>query len=62
MVTTEDILDLLNARKCRVLMLAQAALPETQFQAFRTLFLNEFGKSGFERELARLFQAQERTG
>ena len=55
MVTAQLILDLLNTRKNRVLLLAQAALPESQFQAFRTLFLNEFGKGGLERELARVF-------
>lgn len=49
-----QILELLNARKNRVLLLAQAALSESQFQAFRVLFLNEFGKSGLERELARV--------
>jgi len=49
-----QILELLNARKNRVLLLAQASLPESQFQAFRALFLNEFGKSGLERELVRL--------
>lgn len=48
------ILGLLNARKNRVLLLAQAALPEHQFKAFRTLVLDEFGQSGLEKELARV--------
>ncbi len=55
MVTLQIILELLNARKNRVLLIAQASLPESQFQAFRALFLGEFGKSGLERELARVF-------
>lgn len=55
MVTLQLILDLLGARKNRVLLVAQAALPESQFQAFRQVFLNEFGKSGLESELARIF-------
>lgn len=54
MVILAQILELLNARKNRVLLLAQASLPESRFLAFRTLFLNEFGKSGLEQELARL--------
>jgi hypothetical protein len=62
MVTAQLILDLLNARKNRVLLLAQAALPDSQFQAFRTLFLNEFGKSGLERELVRLLDEKNRNG
>ena len=53
------ILGLLNARKNRVLLLAQAALPEHQFKAFRTLVLDEFGQSGLEKELARVV-AEER--
>ncbi len=55
MVTLQLVLDILNTHKNRVLLVAQAALPESQFQAFRHLFLDEFGKSGLERELARLF-------
>lgn len=62
MVTAQVILELLNTRKNRVLLLAQAALPESQFQAFRTLFLNEFGKSGLERELVRLLDEKNRNG
>lgn len=50
----QEVLDLLNARKNRVLLLAQACLPESQFQAFRKLFLIEFGKGGLEKELERV--------
>lgn len=48
------IVELLNARKNRVLLFAQLSLPESQFKVFRQLFLDEFGKSGFEKELARV--------
>mgnify|MGYP001611278044 CR=1 FL=1 len=48
------ILKLLNARKKRVLLFAQAALPESQYPAFRQLFLDEFGKSGLEKDLERV--------
>lgn len=55
MVTLQALLDLLSHRKNRVLLLAQSSLPDSQYQAFRRLFLDEFGKSGLERELARVF-------
>lgn len=48
------MLELLNARKNRVLLVAQAALPESQFSAFKKLFLDEFGRNGLEGELQRL--------
>lgn len=50
----EEIVGLLNARKNRVLLYAQAALPEKQFAAFKKLFLDEFGLRGLESELAHL--------
>jgi hypothetical protein len=51
----QQVLERLNARKNRVLLIAQSSLPEHQFRAFRQLFLDEFGKSGLEKELERLF-------
>lgn len=48
----EAIVQALNARKNRVLLLAEASLPPERFQAFRKLFLGEFGRQGLERELA----------
>ena len=48
------LLDAVNARKNRALRLAEAALPESQFRAFRGLFLDEFGRCGLERELERI--------
>ena len=43
----------LNARKKRLLLVAQAALPQShQFDAYRTLLLDELGRDGFEKELA----------
>jgi RNase P/RNase MRP subunit POP5 len=38
----------------RILTVAQSSLPESQFLAFRRIVLNEFGKSGLEKELARI--------
>ena len=51
MLTKEAILPLVNARLNRVLLIAQAALPEHQFEAFRRLILDEFGRAGLIRDL-----------
>ena len=51
MMTKETILPLVNARLNRVLLIAQAALPEHQFAAFRRLILDEFGRAGLIRDL-----------
>lgn len=50
------IKDLLNARKNRVLTIAQSSLPEHQFQAFKKLYLDEMGERGFEKELKQLLE------
>lgn len=55
MVTVSLILELLNAHKNRALRIAEASMPPPQFRAFRRLFLDEFGKSGLERELVKVF-------
>ncbi len=54
MVTLGAIVALLNPRKNRLLRIAQAAMPEPQFRAFRTLLLDEFGRDGLERDLERM--------
>jgi hypothetical protein len=54
MVMLQAIVQALNARKNRVLLFAEASLPRERFQAFRKLFLGEFGRDGLERELARI--------
>ena len=54
MITVPALLDLLNARKNRVLLYAQVALPQSQFDAFKKLFLDEFGRSGLEGQLVKL--------
>jgi len=57
-----SVLDALNARKKKALQLAQVGLPEHQFMAFRSLFLDEFGRSGLESDLARIVVEYERQG
>lgn len=53
-IALHTLLELLNARKNRVLLYAQAALPQSQFEAFKKLLLNEFGRSGLEGQLLEL--------
>jgi hypothetical protein len=54
------LLEAVNARKNRTLRYAEAALPESQYRAFRGLFLDEFGRNGLEQELARIVAEFER--
>jgi hypothetical protein len=61
MIAVATLLDLLNARKNRVLLYAEAALPQSQFNAFKKLFLDEFGRSGLEGQLVKL-DAESRQG
>lgn len=56
MVTPEDIEELISTRKNRILTYAQVALPDSQYRAFRKLFLDELGKSGFIGDLERLLR------
>jgi hypothetical protein len=53
------IIELVNRRLNRVLRIAQAALPEGQFQAFRSAVLWEFGRQGFEYDLERLLSSRQ---
>lgn len=48
------LLSVVNARKNRALRYAEAAMPESQFRAFRGLFLDEFGRNGLESEVERI--------
>lgn len=54
------ILDALNCRKSKALLYAQAGLPDSQYQAFRKLFLDEFGRNGLERDLERIAAEHEK--
>jgi len=55
-VTREHIEQLINPRINQLLLVAQSSLPDSQFQAFRKIMLNEFGNSGLGKELDRLFK------
>ena len=60
MMLLQVVLNALNARKSRALKYAQAALSQSQFDAFRGLFLDEFGRNGLESELERIVADYER--
>lgn len=53
-IALNTLLAMLNARKNRALLIAEASLPESQFKAFRKLFLCEFGEKGLEGELQKI--------
>ncbi len=53
-VIDQVIRELLNLRKRRLLLFAEAALPLTQFVAFRKLLLCELGEKGLEQDLVRV--------
>lgn len=60
----ETIRSLIKTRMKRVLEYGEVALSPAQFAAFRKLVLDEFGRSGLESELERVFRKEhkERDG
>lgn len=54
------LVEAINARKKRALRLAAIGLPAPQFEAFRAAFLDEFGRSGLERDLEQIVAEHER--
>ena len=54
MVTKEQIEQVVRDHLGRVLLVAETALPPSQFEAFRKYCLNEFGNNGLGRDLDRL--------
>ena len=61
MMLLDQLLQAVNARKNEALWLAQAALPQSQFAAFRGMFLTMFGRAGLERELAQIVADYEKA-
>ncbi|RPH50803.1 MAG: hypothetical protein EHM85_08965 [Desulfobacteraceae bacterium] len=51
MVDKEQIYQIINSRLTQVLLFAESSLPQSQFQAFRKLTLDQFGKSGLHKDL-----------
>lgn len=58
MIELDTVLKLINRRKGRLLSAAEFALPARQFELFRKMVLDEFGRSGLETELERVFDEQ----
>lgn len=50
-ISQKRIIELLNERKHRILLVAEASLPRGQFQAFRRVVLRELGHDGLEHDL-----------
>jgi hypothetical protein len=53
-ISPKKITALLNERKHRILLVAEASLPRGQFQAFRKVVLRELGQDGLEHDLTAL--------
>jgi len=60
MVTSEQIMKIVNFRVKKVLDLAELSLPQDKFPKFRKLILDEFGQNGLARELERVLRERER--
>ena len=54
MVDESDVTELVNKRLNRVLLVAECSLPDSQYQAFRKVTLNEFGRNGLIKDLRQL--------
>ena len=54
MVTKQQVLDLVNQRVTHILLVAEASLPSSQYQAFRKVVLDAFGRNGLVGQLDRL--------
>lgn len=57
-IALQTLIALINAHKNKTLLLAESSLPESQFKAFRKLFLLEFGEKGLEGELQKIYAEQ----
>jgi hypothetical protein len=58
MVTQEDIEQIerwVNNHLSQLLLVAETALPVSQFLAYRKFALNEFGKNGLGKDLRRIY-------
>ncbi len=60
MVTSEQIMKIVNFRVKKVLDLAELSLPQDKFPKFRKLILDEFGQSGLAKELERVLRERDR--
>lgn len=64
-IALQLLIEMINARKGKVLTLAEASMHPNQFKAFKKLFFNEFGDKGLEGELRKIYtesHKQDRKG
>lgn len=62
-VTLVDLVEaLLNRRKNKLLLAAEAALPPEQFKSYRKQVLNELGRNGFRKDLEDELRKRFRNG
>ena len=61
---TDMVIEMLNVRKKRLLLVLQACMPQLhQYEAVRTILLDELGREGFEKDLEKVLgQQTERNG
>lgn len=57
-----EILEKLSTHKGRILEIAHLVLTEAQFNIFKKIFLDEFGRNGFESELSDAIFGPKRNG
>jgi len=60
--TFDALLIQLSTHKGRILDILRLVLTDAQFEAFKKIFLSEFGRSGFESELTKAIYGMEREG
>jgi len=56
MIDPREIMGLVMPHVGRMLNVAEAALPPSQFKAFKKIALDEFGRNGLESELYSLIE------
>ena len=61
MIDSRTIIGAIKPRVAQVLTIAEAALPASQFTAFRKLVLDQFGRQGLESELQELIDTHQTT-
>ena len=62
MVDKDELERAIKGRLSRVLLVAESSLPQSQYQAFRKLTLDEFGRNGLGKDLDRILVSGKHSG
>ncbi|SEA82532.1 hypothetical protein SAMN05660420_03315 [Desulfuromusa kysingii] len=62
MTEQETLQKLIAKRLTRILYVAETALPQNQYQAFRKIALDEFGNNGLNKDLEQIWKTKKRNG